>query len=100
MTNYATKIAQELSLQSRFVEATIHLLDGGATVPFISRYRKEVTGTMDEVEVANVRDRLNQLRELDKRREAILKSIDEQEKLTPELKQKIEGEETMTALED
>ncbi len=100
MINYSTVIAKELSLQPRFVEATIKLLDEGSTVPFISRYRKEVTGTMDEVEVANVRDRVVQLRELDKRREAILKSIDEQEKLTPDLKKKIEEAETMTALED
>ncbi|REE05569.1 Tex family protein [Marinoscillum furvescens] len=100
MINYAAKIAQELSLQPRFVEATIELLDGGATVPFISRYRKEMTGSMDEVEVANLRDRLTQLRDLDKRRDAILKSIDEQGKLTPELKKKIEGAETMAALED
>ena len=100
MINYAAKIAQELSLQPRFVEATTTLLDGGATVPFISRYRKELTGTMDEVEVAAVRDRLAQLRDLDKRRDAILKSIEEQEKLTPELKKKIEAAETMAALED
>ena len=100
MTNYTAKIAQELSLQSRFVDATIGLLDEGATVPFISRYRKELTGSMDEVEVANVRDRLAQLRDLDKRREAILKSIDEQEKLTPELKAKIDAAETMAVLED
>lgn len=100
MINYPAKIASELSLRVNFVEATIGLLDDGATVPFISRYRKEMTGSMDEVEVANVRDRLTQLRELDKRREAILKSIDEQGKLTPELKDKIEGAETMTALED
>ncbi|MEQ8473835.1 MAG: Tex family protein [Marinoscillum sp.] len=100
MTNYTAKIAQELSLQSRYVDATINLLDEGATVPFISRYRKELTGTMDEVEVANVRDRLAQLRDLDKRREAILKSIDEQEKLTPELKAKIDAAETMAVLED
>ncbi|MFT7031004.1 MAG: hypothetical protein ACJA2C_002405 [Marinoscillum sp.] len=100
MINYSVKIAQELSLQSRFVTATIQLLDEGGTVPFISRYRKELTGTMDEVQVANVRDRLTQLRDLDKRREAILKSINEQEKLTPELKQKIEQAETMSALED
>ncbi|MEQ9221554.1 MAG: Tex family protein [Cyclobacteriaceae bacterium] len=100
MKNYAGKIAGELALKSHFVEATIKLLDEGATVPFISRYRKEVTGTMDEVAVAGVRDRVTQLRELDKRREAILKSIDEQEKLTPELKKKIDEAETMTALED
>ena len=100
MKNYSEKIAGELALKPHFVEATIKLLDEGATVPFISRYRKEVTGTMDEVAVAGVRDRITQLRELDKRREAILKSIDEQEKLTPELKKKIEEAETMTALED
>lgn len=100
MINYSAKIAQELSLQPRFVAATISLLDGGATVPFISRYRKEMTGTMDEVEVANVRDRLAQLQDLDKRREAILKSIEEQEKLTPELKKKIDAAETMAVLED
>ncbi len=100
MKNYSDKIAGELALKPHFVEATIKLLDEGATVPFISRYRKEMTGTMDEVAVAGVRDRITQLRELDKRREAILKSIDEQEKLTPELKKKIEEAETMTALED
>ena len=100
MTNYIAKIAQEYSLQARFVEATINLLDEGATVPFISRYRKELTGSMDEVEVANVRDRIAQLRDLDKRRDAILKSIDEQGKLTPELKDKIDAAETMAVLED
>src|SRR5690606_4167105 len=75
------------------------LLDEGATVPFISRYRKEVTGSLDEVQVAEIRDRVQQLRELDKRREAILKSIREQEKLTPELEEKINAAETMTLLE-
>ncbi|MFY0599073.1 MAG: RNA-binding transcriptional accessory protein [Cyclobacteriaceae bacterium] len=100
MTNYSAKIASEYSLQSRNVQAVIDLLEGGATVPFISRYRKEMTGTMDEVAVANVRDRLAQLKDLDKRREVILKSIDEQEKLTPELKSKIEKAETMSILED
>ncbi|MFY0607009.1 MAG: RNA-binding transcriptional accessory protein [Cyclobacteriaceae bacterium] len=100
MINYSVKIAEELSLQSRHVTATIKLLEEGATVPFISRYRKELTGTMDEVQVAAVRDRLTQLKDLDKRREAILKSIEEQEKLTPELKKKIEGAENMSVLED
>ncbi|MEO9476164.1 MAG: Tex family protein [Cyclobacteriaceae bacterium] len=100
MINYAAKIAQELSLQSRHVQAVIDLFDDGSTVPFISRYRKEVTGTMDEVQVAGVRDRLSQLRDLDKRRDAILKSIDEQGKLTPELKSKIDAAETMSVLED
>ncbi|MEP0368069.1 MAG: Tex family protein [Cyclobacteriaceae bacterium] len=100
MINYAAKIAQELSLQSRHVQAVIDLFDDGSTVPFISRYRKEVTGTMDEVQVAGVRDRLGQLRDLDKRRDAILKSIDEQGKLTPDLKSKIDAAETMSVLED
>ncbi len=76
------------------------LLDEGATVPFISRYRKEVTGSLDEVAVAAVRDRLAQLRELDKRREAILKSLEETGKLTDELKAKVLAAETLTVLED
>ncbi len=100
MSQYPHKIAAELSLSPRHVEAVITLLDEGGTVPFISRYRKEMTGTMDEVNVALVRDRVTQLRELDKRREAILKSIEEQGKLTPELKAKIDAAETMTILED
>lgn len=100
MSQYPLKIAAELSLSPRHVEAVITLLDEGGTVPFISRYRKEMTGTMDEVNVALVRDRVTQLRELDKRREAILKSIEEQGKLTPELKAKIDAAETMTILED
>ena len=100
MTDHIHKIAQLLSLKSSNVQATVKLLDEGATVPFISRYRKELTGSLDEVQVADIRDRLNQLRELDKRRDAILKSIDEQGKLTAELKSKIEKAETMTVLED
>lgn len=94
------KIAEELNIRQKQVSDTIELLDEGATVPFISRYRKEVTGSLDEVQVAEIRDRVQQLRELDKRREAILKSIKEQEKLTPELEQKINAAETMTVLED
>ncbi|MEX2594514.1 MAG: Tex family protein [Anditalea sp.] len=94
------KIAEELNIRQKQVSDTIELLDEGATVPFISRYRKEVTGSLDEVQVAAIRDRVQQLRELDKRREAILKSIREQEKLTPELEDKINAAETMTLLED
>ena len=94
------KIAKELSLGIKYVSATVALLDEGATVPFISRYRKEATGTMDEVAVAAVRDRIEQLRELDKRRSAILKSILEQEKLTAELEARIHKAETMLELED
>lgn len=97
---YESKIASELGVKPHQVQATIELLDGGATVPFISRYRKEATGTLDEVQVASIRDRIEQLRELDKRREAILKSIEEQGKLTPELKKVIDGAETMAKLED
>lgn len=93
-------VAAELKISTKQVEATIELLDEGATVPFISRYRKEITGSMDEVQVAGIRDRFEQLRELDKRRESILKSIQEQGKLTPELEEKIKVAGTMTELED
>mgnify|MGYP003575813038 CR=1 FL=1 len=93
-------VAQELGVGSKQVEATLNLLDEGATVPFISRYRKELTGSLDEVQVTGIRDRIQQLRELDKRREAILKSIEEQGKLTEELKAKIDTAESMSALED
>ena len=94
------KIAGELSLREEQVLATVNLLDGGGTVPFISRYRKELTGSLDEVAIAAIRDRLEQLRELDKRREAILKSLQELQKLTPELEEKIRAAETMAVLED
>lgn len=94
------RIAQELAIHSKQVMATITLLDEGATVPFISRYRKEVTGSLDDLQVAAIRDRIQQLRDLDSRREAILKSIKEQEKLTPELEKKINEALTMSALED
>jgi protein Tex len=93
-------IAQELAINARQVEAAASLLDEGATVPFISRYRKEATGSLDEVAVAAIRDRLEQLRELDKRREAILKSLEERELLNEKLKAKIDAAESMTILED
>ncbi|TVP44216.1 MAG: RNA-binding transcriptional accessory protein [Mongoliibacter sp.] len=98
--NYYIKIAEELGVKVKQVTDTAELLDGGATVPFISRYRKEATGSLDEVQVAAIRDRVQQLRDLDKRREAILKSIQEQQKLTPELEEKINAAETMAILED
>ena len=100
MTSHYKKIATELSIAEKQVSATAALLDEGATVPFISRYRKEMTGTLDEVQVTAIRDRLLQLRELDKRREAILKSLTELGKLTPELEQQVNDAETMVALED
>jgi uncharacterized protein len=94
------KIAAELNLNSAQVGATIEMLDEGSTVPFISRYRKEKTGSLDEVQITSIRDRIIQLRDLEKRKIAILKSIDEQGKLTPELKTQIEGADTMARLED
>ena len=98
--NYATVIANRLELNVRQVEKTIELLEQGATVPFIARYRKEVTGSLNEVQIAAIRDLLLRLKELDKRREAILSSIGEQGKLTPELRQQIEKADNMTDLED
>jgi uncharacterized protein len=89
-----------ISLTGKQVLACAALLDEGATVPFISRYRKEATGSLDEVAVTAIRDRLAQLRDLDKRREAILKSLEETGKLTDELKAKVLAAETMTTLED
>ena len=85
---YVPKIASELNLKLTQVENTAKLLMEDATVPFISRYRKELTGSLDEVEVTAIRDRLIQLEELDKRREAILKSLAERDLLTEELKRK------------
>ncbi|GAB2990703.1 Tex family protein [Cyclobacterium sediminis] len=98
--NHYSKIATELGVREKQVISTVNLLDEGGTVPFISRYRKEVTGSLDEVQVAAVRDRLQQLRDLDKRKEAIIKSIDEQGKLTDTLAAKINAAETMSVLED
>src|SRR5690554_6181164 len=93
-------IAQELALTDKQVRATLSLLDEGGTVPFIARYRKEMTGSLDEVQITAIRDRAQQLAELAKRKEAILKSIDEQGKLTPELEKQIQEAETMALLED
>jgi len=98
--NKYRKIADELSVTEKQVKVTVELLDEGGTVPFIARYRKEATGSLDEVQIAAIRDRKQQLEELDKRREAILKSMKELEKLTPELEKQIMEAETMTILED
>lgn len=97
---YIKKISAELNLRPANVASAIELLDGGATVPFISRYRKEVTGSLDEVALTAIRDRLHQLRELDKRRAVIIISIQEQNKMTDELKDKILAAATMSELED
>ncbi|MCP5008030.1 MAG: RNA-binding transcriptional accessory protein, partial [Planctomycetes bacterium] len=90
----------ELNIKAVQVQAAGLLLDEGATVPFIARYRKEATGTLDEVAITAIRDRFAQLRDLDKRREAILKSLDDAGKLTDELKKKILKAETLVVLED
>lgn len=93
-------IAGELGITIQQVQATAGLLDDEATVPFIARYRKEATGSLDEVAIMAIRDRLAQLRELDKRRESILKSLEDRELLTDELKSQVNAAETLTNLED
>jgi len=98
--HHMTLIAGELKVQPQQVLATVELLDDGSTIPFIARYRKERTGGLDEVALAAIRDRLEQLRELDKRREAVVKSLQEQGVLTPELQAAVDGAPTMAILED
>ena len=93
-------IAKKLNLHDWQVENTIRLMDGGATIPFISRYRKEMTGSLDEVQLMNIKDEYDRLKELDARKEAVIKSIEEQEKMTPELRKKIDAAITMAELED
>ncbi|MBL7884972.1 MAG: RNA-binding transcriptional accessory protein, partial [Bacteroidia bacterium] len=94
------KIALQLNVAEKQVIATVSLLDEGATIPFISRYRKEMTGSLDEVQVAAIRDEIERLRALEKRREAIFESIESQGKLTPELIQQLNAAETLSTLED
>jgi len=98
--NHAQKISKDLGIQQKQVENTIYLLDNGATVPFIARYRKELTGSLDEVQISDIRDLNHQLIELDKRRTTILESVREQEKLTPELEKSIMEAQSMSELED
>jgi len=97
---FVQKIAQELSLQERQVDATALLLADGATIPFISRYRKEATGSLDEVAITQIRDRLEQLQALTERRDAILKSLEERELLTDELRAALDAAVTLPNLED
>ncbi len=99
-TSHEIIVSKELSISEKQVHTTINLLDEGATVPFIARYRKELTGSLDEVQITAIRDRMQQLRDLDKRKEAVLKSIADQGKLTPELEIQVKSAETMAALED
>ena len=94
------KIAGEMALTEKQVQVVSELLEEGATVPFIARYRKEATDSLDEVAITAIRDRLTRLFELDKRREAILRSLSERDLLTAELKNKILAAETLSALED
>ena len=93
-------IARETGIRPASVAATAKLLAEGATIPFISRYRKEATGMLDEVQIQAIRDRMLQLAELDSRRATILKSLDERQLLSPELKKKILAALTLTTLED
>jgi uncharacterized protein len=93
-------IAQKLHLHDWQVENTLRLLDDGATIPFISRYRKEITGSLNEVQLADIRDEYVRLKELDKRKEAVIKSIEEQDKMIPELLSRINDALTLSQLED
>ncbi|MFT5008976.1 MAG: hypothetical protein ACI868_001678, partial [Granulosicoccus sp.] len=100
MSQIEQKIARELNVQDRQVAAAVTLLDEGATVPFISRYRKEVTGGLDDIQLRALEDRLRYLRDLEDRRKSILATIDEQGKLTDPLRRAIMQSETKTELED
>ena len=94
------RIVQELAVKPQQVSATVALLDEGATVPFIARYRKEVTGNLDDTQLRFLAERLTYLRELNDRRNTVLNSIESQGKLTPELAQTIHDADTKTLLED
>ncbi|RUO56512.1 Tex family protein [Pseudidiomarina homiensis] len=100
MSSISQQIATELAVNAQQVQAAIALLDEGATVPFIARYRKEVTGGLDDTQLRNLAQRLTYLRELNDRREVILASIRDQEKLTPELEKAILATQSKTELED
>jgi uncharacterized protein len=98
--NIIDKIAQEINIRSSQVTSTVELLDAGNTLPFIARYRKEATGSLDEEQLRQVADRLEKLRALDERRQSVIASIQEQGKLTPDLQQQLLAAETLTAVED
>ncbi|WP_043310934.1 Tex family protein [Pseudomonas sp. ML96] len=100
MDSINKRIAAELGVLPQQVAAAVALLDEGSTVPFIARYRKEVTGSLDDTQLRHLEERLRYLREMDERRAAILASIEEQGKLTPELKREIDEADTKTRLED
>ncbi len=100
MQKIIRQIAAEIKVQEQQIRVAVELLDGGATVPFIARYRKEVTGGLDDIQLRELEARLGYLRELEDRRETVLKSIEEQGKLTPELRRSIEAAGTKQDLED
>src|SRR3954470_17831910 len=100
MLSIGQRIASELNAQEWQVKAAIDLLDGGATVPFIARYRKEATGTLDDIQLRNLDERLRYLRDLEDRRKAVLESIREQGKLTDSLAAQINAADTKARLED
>src|SRR3990167_8599817 len=100
MKKIIRQIAAEIKVQEHQVQAAVDLLDGGATVPFVARYRKEATGGLADIQLRELEHRLGDLRELEERRDAVLKSIDEQGKLTPELRAAIEAAPTKQELED
>jgi len=95
-----TFVTQKSGFESRYIKNLLGLLDEGATIPFISRYRKEMTGSMDEVQVGQVREIYEQFKELEKRKKTVLESIEQQEKLTPELRKQIEHCTDLRELED
>jgi uncharacterized protein len=100
MLSISQRIAQELNVKLQQVDATVALLDDKATVPFIARYRKEITGGLDDTQLRTLAERLGYLRELEERRAAIVKSIEEQGKMTPTLAEAIATAETKARLED
>jgi len=100
MTDFALNIARALNLRPTQVSAAIELLDGGATIPFIARYRKEATGTLDEDQLRQVQTLLEKGRALEERRAAVIASIEEQGKMTPELLEKLTAADTITTVED
>ena len=97
---FAKLIAERLGLRERQVAGTLSLLDDGATIPFIARYRKEQTGTLDEVQIAAISEQNDRLKEIQKRKETVIKTIEELEKMTPELERRIAGCWDATELED
>ena len=94
------KITEELGVKKWQVDAAVRLIDEGNTIPFIARYRKEATGTLDDEQLRKLYERLNYLRGLEEKKEQVLSSIEEQGKLTPELKQQILAAETLVVVED